>query len=196
MTNLVEQLDTAEVAAEMKVLKHEIQELKAEIIEMKEDKKQRKDRESKGNLLNEEKEQKNQTWITIQELQQRLSRVKHEMKLLDDAVNNLMTTMPSIKELKEKLALQKEVEHKVERMKAIFWRFEYLDKMPLLQDINNTRKSKWSGKTKENESQESLVEQSDGDLKIVDGMFNDLLSPQQIDSYRQLFWYARYNNLN
>ena len=51
MTNLVEQLDTAEVAAEMKVLKHEIQELEAEIIQMKEDKMRRKDRESKSNLL-------------------------------------------------------------------------------------------------------------------------------------------------
>ena len=107
-----------------------------------------------------------------------------------------MTTMTSIKELKEKLALQKEVEHEVERMKAIFWRFMYLDKMPRLQVINDTQKSKWSGKTKENESQESLVEQSDGDLKMADGMFNDLLSPQQIISYRQLSWYARYQHLN
>ena len=80
-TNLVEQLNTAEVAAEMKALKHEIQELKAEIIEMKEDKKQRKYRESKGNLLNEEKEQENQIQVTIQELQHRLSSVKHEMRI-------------------------------------------------------------------------------------------------------------------
>ena len=32
MTNLVERLDTAEVAAEMKALKHEIQDLKAQIV--------------------------------------------------------------------------------------------------------------------------------------------------------------------
>ena len=198
--NIMERLDTAEVAADMKALKHEIQDLKAQIVELKEDNLQRKERESKGNLLtcNVENKQENQTLVTIQELQQSLSRVKHEMKLLDDAENNLMT--PSIKELKEKIALHKEVkdqnqqavEHEEERMKAICLKFKCLNKMPLLQGFSDTRKPKWLGKTRENESQGSVVEQNISDLKIVDGMLNDLLSQQLINSYRQLFWYAGY----
>ena len=200
MTNLVERLYTAEVAAEMKALKHEIQDLKAQIVELKENNLQRKESVSKGNLLtcNEENKQDNQTLITIQELQQSLSRVKHEMKLLDDAENSLMT--PSIKGLKEKIALHKEVkdqdqqavEHEEERMKAICLKFMCLNKMSLLQGFSDTRKPKWLGKTRENESQGSEVEQNVGNLKIVDGMLNDLLSQQLINSYRQLFWYAGY----